>query len=53
MNKRWITIPLRIIVTAAITLLVGYFYEPHGEPEKFPEAAQEVLDDGSIRMTMQ
>ena len=31
----------------------GYFYEPHGEPEKFPEAAQEVLDDGSIRMTMQ
>ena len=31
----------------------GYFYEPHGEPEKFPETAQEVLDDGSIRMTMQ
>ena len=25
----------------------------HGEPEKFPETAQEVLDDGSIRMTMQ
>ena len=31
----------------------GYFYEPHGEPEKFPETAHEVLDDGSIRMTMQ
>ena len=31
----------------------GYFYEPHGEPEKFPETAQEVLDDGSIQMTMQ
>ena len=31
----------------------GYFYEPHGEPEKFPETAQEVLDDGSIWMTMQ
>lgn len=26
MNKRWITIPLRIIVTAVITLLVVYFY---------------------------
>ena len=31
MNKRWITIPLRIIVTAVITLLAVYFYYKHLE----------------------
>ena len=29
------------------------WHQLHGEPEKFPETAQKVLDDGSIRMTMQ
>ena len=38
---------------ASEMVVSGYFYEPNGEPEKFPENAQEVLDDGSIRMTMQ
>ena len=30
----------------------GYFNESHGNPAEIPESQQEVLDDGSIRITM-
>ena len=29
----------------------GYFNQPHGNPAEIPESRQEVLDDGSIRIT--
>ena len=38
MNKRWITIPLRIIVTAVITLLAVYFYYKHLERKVIRES---------------
>jgi len=30
----------------------GYFSEPHGDPEEVSESEQEILDDGSVRITM-
>ena len=30
----------------------GYFNEAHGDPAKLPETEQEILDDGSVRITM-
>jgi len=37
---------------AAEMAVSGYFSKPHGDPEKIPESTQEILDDGSIRITM-
>ena len=30
----------------------GYFNQPHGNPAEIPESRQDILDDGSIRITM-
>ena len=37
---------------AAEMAVGGYFNEPHGNPAEIPESKQDILDDGSIRITM-